>query len=43
MSKIKDNINYDIKLAQECVYYLDNIDKIRNTNFKKIIPVDCFI
>ena len=42
-SIIKDNINYNNELAQECVYYLNNIDKIRNTNFKKIIPVNCFI
>ena len=42
-SVIKDNINHDNELAQECVHYLDNIDKIRNTNFKNIIPVDCFI
>ena len=37
---IEKNLNYDKNQAQTCVYRLQAFDKIRNTNFQKIIPID---
>lgn len=40
---IKQNLDYDQSLAKKCVLNLQKLDKIRNNDFQKIIPLDYFI
>jgi organic radical activating enzyme len=42
-SHIRNNIEHDPKLAEQCVHRLETIDKIRKKDFKKIIPIDYFL
>ena len=42
-SFVKENIEYDQKLANQCIDRLKSFDRIRKNNFQEIIPIDYFI
>ena len=43
MAYIISNIDYNKNLAKRCVERLQTFDKVRKTNFEKIIPIDYFL
>lgn len=40
---VSNNLDHDLQLAKKCVERLKSFDKVRNTNFQDIIPIDYFI